>query len=88
MKRTCCNILNASVGSQKPIPLLSINAVTMPESGGDRGGVLPIPRLINLPLHEQMSCRRIWDAIIIAGAGKGLVVIPFLLVAKRVFNSI
>lgn len=40
------------------------------------GEMLPIHRLINLPLHEQIRCKKGWDAIVIAGAGKGLVVMP------------
>lgn len=41
--------------------------------GGEREGwELPLPRLINLPLHEQMHCKRGWDAGIIAGARRGL----------------
>lgn len=41
--------------------------------GGEREGwELPIHRLINLPLHEQIHCKEGWDAGIIAGAGRGL----------------
>lgn len=41
--------------------------------GGEREGwELPIHRLINLPLHEQIHCEKGWDAVIIAGAGGGL----------------
>lgn len=63
MKRSCSNILNAAVGSMKQIPLLSINAAAMREGGEERGGgegrggALPIHRLINLPLLEQMHCK-------------------------------
>lgn len=70
MKTSCSNILNAAVGSQKQIPLLSINAAAMQEEGRREGWELPIHRLINLPLHEQIHCKKGWDAVVIAEAGR------------------